>query len=474
MLQYQCSPYHLNSALYPFIEHIESAAGFARGDTPEQKLQKLEALLTARGARLAEAVPLLATLLSLSSERYPPLTIPAETRKERTLETLITEVEALSRQQPVLIVFEDAHWIDPTSQEALDLLVSRIRNLSALLVVTHRPEYEAAWPAQYLHVTGMRLARLAPSEGAELVTRVTGGRTLPAEVLDRIVAQTDGVPLFVEELTKSVIESGLLHAAGDQFTLDAPLPTLAIPTSLRDSLLARLDRLAPVKDIVQIGACIGRQFSYQLLARITKLSDAQLQARLEIIADAGLVYSGGTPPDATYTFKHALVQDAAYDSLLKSRRHELHSRIAQVLEEDFASRSRYEPEQLAYHHTQAGNLLAAVPWWREAGKLAAHRLGAREAVVHFQKGLALLEQLPASPERDALELSIREPLNAGLTGLRGWAAAEVTQNAAAILELTRRQGSPETAGTGLWAIWVNTTTQGRIADSLEWARASPC
>jgi hypothetical protein len=278
------------------------------------------------------------------------------------------------------------------------------------------------------------------------------------------------VPLFVEELTKSVLESGMLRESGDRFMLDTSLPALAVPTSLRDSLLARLDRLSPVKDIVQIGACIGREFSYALLARVTGLRDEQLQGRLSQLTDAGLVFVKGTPPDAAYTFKHALVHDAAYDSLLKTRRQELHARIAQVLEEDFRAGAANQPAQLAHHYTQAGNMAAAVPWWRDAGKLAAQRLGVREAVALFEKALVLLERLPPSAERDGLELSIREPLNAGLTGLRGWAAAEVSQNAAAILALTTRRGSPQMAGTGLWAIWVNTTTQGRIADSLEWAR----
>ena len=469
VLRYQCSPYHQNSALYPFIEQIESAAGFARADTSDQKLDKLEAWLASHDAQISEAAPLLAALLSLDTHRYPSVTIPAQRRKDRTLEVLVGQVEALSRRQPVLVIFEDVHWIDPTSQEALDLLVPRLRTLSALTVLTHRPEYNVPWADEHAHVTSMSLGRLEPSQGAELVGRVTGGRRLPPEVLERIVAQTDGVPLFVEELTKSVLESGILRVDGDQFTLDAPIPTLAIPTSLRDSLLARLDRLAPVKDIVQVGACIGRAFSYDLVARVTKLREEQLGTRLDILTDAGLVHRHGTPPEAIYTFTHALVQDAAYDSLLKSRRYELHARIAQAMEEDAASGATNQPEQVAHHHTQAGNLTAAVPWWREAGKLAAQRLGAREAVVHFQKGLALIEQLPDSPQRDTLELSIREPLNAGLTGLSGWAAAEVRSNAAAILELTKRRGSSHTAGTGLWAIWVNTTTQGRIADSLEWA-----
>jgi tetratricopeptide (TPR) repeat protein len=367
------------------------------------------------------------------------------------------------------MVFEDAHWIDPTSQEALDALVPRLQALSVLLVITYRPEYTPHW-AEQAHVTTLGLGRLGRRQGAELVTKVTGGRGLPVEVLEQIVAHTDGVPLFVEELTKSVLESGLLRVAGDQYALQTPLPALAIPTSLRDSLLARLDRLAPVKYILQTGACIGREFSYELLTRILALPDAQLEEALRKLTEAGLVYRRGMPPDATYTFKHALVQDAAYDSLLKSKRQQLHAQLAQVLEADFAARVANEPELLAHHYTQSGNLTAAIPWWQKAGELAVGRVALQEAVAHLQKGLALIEQLPPSSERDGLELAIREPLNAAWTGLRGWAAAEVTVNAAAILELAKGQGKSQTLGVGLWAIWVNTITQGRVADSLEWAQ----
>ena len=468
-LHFGCSAYHVNSALHPFIDEIETMAGFARADSADAKLEKLEGVLASRGVDARESVPLVASLLSLPTDRYPPVPLSAQGRKDRTLEALVQQVEALARRQPVAVLFEDAHWIDPTSQEALDRMVERLRTVPALLVVTHRPEYEASWVGQD-HVNRITLSRLPPSASTAMVNQVTGGLSLPPEVLERIVAQTDGVPLFVEELTKSVLESGALRESRETLPAGTPLPALAIPTSLRDSLLARLDRLAPVKDIVQIGACIGREFSFDLIARITMLDDEQLESRLERLLEAGMVYASGRPPDCTYTFKHALVQDAAYDSLLKSRRQTLHARIAQVLEEDFASGAAKAPERLAYHYTQAGNLEAAVPWWCEAGKLAAQRLGVREAVADFQRALALVQELPASQQRDDLELSIREPLNAGLTGLRGWADAEVRQNAGAILELTRRRGAPHASGTGLWAIWVNTTTQGRIADSLEWAQ----
>jgi class 3 adenylate cyclase len=467
-LRYQCSPYHLYSALYPTTEQLEFAAGFTPEDTPDQKLDKLEAMLAGGPQQRAEAAPLIATLLSLSTERYPPLKLSPQRRKERTLEVLAGQVEALAERQPVLIVFEDAHWIDPTSQEALDVLVPRLQGLSVLLVITCRPEYTPPWVGQ-MHFTMLGLNRLGRQEGADLVAKVAGGRLLPAEVLEQIVARTEGVPLFVEELTKSVLESGLLHEEGDQYTLQRPLPALAIPTSLRDSLVARLDRLAPVKDVIQIGACIGREFSYRLLARISPQPDGQLKEAMRKLTEAGLVYSRGMPPDATYTFKHALVQDAAYDSLLKSKKLLLHAQLADVLKEDFADRVANEPELLAHHYARSGNPAAAIPWWREAGELATRREALNEAVGHFQEGLALIKQLPSSSERDALELSIREPLNGALIGLRGWPAPEVEVNATAILELAKNQPKPESMLMGLYGIWIRTLTQGRIAEALGWA-----
>ena len=469
-LRYQCSPYHLNSALYPIIEQFEFAAGFAREDTPEQRLDKMEALLVGSHEQRAESAPLFAALFSLPTERYPALKLSPQKRKEKTLEALVGQVEALARREPVLIVFEDVHWIDPTSQELLDGFVPRLQALPVLLVMTYRPEHTPAWVGQP-NVTSLTLSRLARRQGAELVAKVTRGRALPPEVLDQIVAHTDGVPLFVEELTKSVLESGLLREDGDQYTLQTPLPALAIPTSLRDSLLARLDRLAPVKDIIQIGACIGREFSYEVLARISAFRKEQLEEALRKLTEAGLVYCRGTPPDATtYTFKHALVQDAAYDSLLKSRRAQLHAQIARVLEQDFSDAVANAPELVAHHHTQAGNLTAAVPLWQKAGELAVRRVALQEAVAHLQKGLALIEQLPPSSERDGLELSLREPLNVAWTGLRGWAAPEVAANAAAILELAKSQGKPQSLLLGLWGIWVNTITRGRVAESPDWAQ----
>jgi class 3 adenylate cyclase/tetratricopeptide (TPR) repeat protein len=468
-LHYQCSPFHLNSPLYPFIDQFESAAGFARDDSAERKLEKLEAALEGGGAPVAETAPLFADLLSLPTDRYPRLDLSPQRQKEKTLEALAGLVEALARRAPVLMAVEDVHWVDPTSQELLEVLVPKIQALPVLLVMTYRLEYTPLWAGQ-ANVASLTLNRLARRQGAELVEAVTEGKRLPPEVLDEILARTDGVPLFVEELTRSVLESGLLREEGGRYALQGPLTALAIPASLRDSLMARLDRLGPVKEIAQIGACIGREFSYELLDRIATPDGEPLEASLDRLVEAGLVSRRDAPPDATYTFKHALVQDAAYDSLLKSTRSGLHARIAQVLETAFADRVAGKPDLLAHHHTQAGHLAEAIPLWRKAGTMAVARVALQEAVAHFHNGLSLVDQLPPSAERDGLELSIREPLNAAWTGLRGWAAPEVGVNAAAILRLAESQGNSQSLLLAMWWVWTSTITQGRIADSLAWVQ----
>jgi class 3 adenylate cyclase/tetratricopeptide (TPR) repeat protein len=468
-LRYQCSPYHINSALYPVIEQFERAAGFTREDTPEQRLDKLQEALLGSRAQVAELAPLFAAMLSLPTDRYPALNVSPQKQKENTLEALAGQVEALAKRQPMLMIYEDAHWIDATSQEALDLLVPRLQRLPVLLLVTYRPEYTPKW-AEQAHVTVLGLSRLGRRQGAELVAKLTGGRALPAQVLEQILAHTDGVPLFVEELTKSILESKLLREQADRYVLDGPLPALAIPTTLRDSLIARLDRLAPVREVAQIGACIGREFSYELLAAVSRVKGEKLDDALGQLTTGGLVFRRGAPPDATYTFKHALVQDAAYDSLLRSKRAELHARIARLLEQQFPDQVANAPELLAHHLTQAGDLSAAIPLWRKAGELALARVALQEAVGHFQQALALIERLPPSLEREGLELSIREPLTAAWIGLRGFAAPEVTANATSILQLAQKPGRSQSLLVGLIGIYTAANTQGRIAEALGWAQ----
>ena len=335
-LRYFCSPYHQDSALFPFVDQLGRAAGFAREDPPAVKLEKLEALL-ARAAPPDEDVAFLADLLSLpASERHPLPNLSPQRKKERTLEALIRQLEGLARQQPVVMVFEDAHWIDPTSRELLDLTVERVRSLPVLLVVTFRPEFQPPWTGQP-QVTMLALNRLDRRDRTALVGQIAGGKALPDEVVDQIVDRTDGVPLFVEELTKSVLESGLLREEADRYVLDRALPPFAIPTRLHDSLMARLDRLASVRLVAQIGAAIGREFSYALLRAVSRLPEDELQAALDRLVASELVFQRGTPPEAVYAFKHALVQDAAHGSLLRSSRQQLHAQIAEALETHFPS-----------------------------------------------------------------------------------------------------------------------------------------
>ena len=454
VLRYQCSPYHLNSTLYPVIDQFERAAGFTRDDTPEQKLDKMQAMLAGTDQQVEEAAPLFATLLSLPTDRYPSLNLSPQQQKERTLEMLAAQVEALARKQALLLIYEDVHWLDATSQEALDLLVPRLRDLPVLVIISYRPEYLPRWSDQ-AHVTLLTLNRLGRRQAAELVTRLTGGKSLPSEVLDQILAHTDGVPLFVEELTKSVVESKLLRDAGDRYLLTTPLPALAIPTTLRDSLIARLDRLAPVREIAQVGACIGREFSYRLLAALSPVQGAHLDEALTQLNATGLLFRRGAPPDATYTFKHALVQDAAYDSLLRSRRMQLHVQIAEILERDSADRITTEPELVAHHFTQAGVHERAVPYWMRAGERALARAAFQEATGHLRAALSGNASLAPSSERDRRELDIRLMLAAAYLSSLGWAAVQVAEVLTPARQLADKLNEHDKLAAILYYLWFH-------------------
>ena len=326
-----CSPYHQDSALFPFVDQLSRAAGFTFDEPPSLKQEKLSVLL-ARAAPLDEDRAFLTDLLSLPpSKRYPLPNLSPQRRKERTLHALIHQLEGLTRQKPVVMVFEDAHWIDPTSQELLNLIVERVSNLPLLLIVTFRPEFRPTWIGEP-HVTLLALNRLDRHDQIVLVKQIAEGKSLPDEVVSQIVDRTDGVPLFIEELTKSVLESDLLREDVDRYVLDRALSPFAVPTSLHDSLIARLDRLELVRPVAQIGAAIGREFSYALLRAVSRLPSDELQGALTQLVSSELVFQRGTPPDAVYTFKHALVQDAIYGSLLRNSRQDLHARIAEELQ----------------------------------------------------------------------------------------------------------------------------------------------
>jgi class 3 adenylate cyclase/tetratricopeptide (TPR) repeat protein len=467
-LRYQCSPYHTNSTLYPIIERVERLAGFGREDTPEQKLDKLHALLAGSDAQIDEAVSLFAALLSLPADSYPALKLSPQKQKEKTLEALVSQIEALAHRQQLLMIFEDAHWIDPTTQEFLDLLVPRLQVLQVLMIVTYRPEYSPRWN-DHAHAMVVNLNRLSRHQGAELVSNLTEDKPLPEELVEQIVEHTDGVPLFVEELTKAVLESGLASNKGGRLQLSGPLSAYVIPSTLRDSLVARLDRLAPIKEVAQIGACIGREFPYLLVAAVSPLQDDALEEALEQLVRSELIFGRGTPPDATYVFKHALVQDAAYDSLLKSRRQFLHRRIAESLERLFPETKERAPEVLAQHYGAAGVVDVAITYWQQAGEFAFKRMALYESIAHLTRGLEFNETLPASAERERRELALRTSRVLAWTQLLGWNPPEAEADLRKTFELAKSLEHTPSYLPVLYRLWSYEMAHGRVADSLSWA-----
>jgi len=439
-LPYFCSPYHQDSALFPFIEQLERASQFARGDPPAVKQEKLATSLAA-AAPLDEDFAFLADLLSLpASERCPLPDLSPQRKKERTLEALMRRLEGLARRQPLVMVFEDAHWIDPTSRELLDLLVERVVSLPVLLILTFRPDFEPSWTGQP-QVSMVALTRLDRHDRTALAKQIAGGKALPEEVVEQIVNRTDGVPLFIEELTKSVLESGLLREETERYVLDGTLPSLAIPSTLHDSLLARLDRLASVRLVAQTGAAIGREFSYGLLRAVSRLPENELQAALARLVASELVFQHGTPPDAVYSFKHVLVQDAAHASLLRNVRAQLHARIADAFETHFSELIDSQPELLARHYSEAGLVEKSVEYWRKAGHRSAARSAMAEAAAQLQKGLDQLALLTDGPDRQRQELEFRSALGGALINSRG-VTTEAGDAFTRARELWEELGSP--------------------------------
>jgi class 3 adenylate cyclase/tetratricopeptide (TPR) repeat protein len=438
-----CSPHHQDTALYPTIAQLERAAGFRRDDTDEQRLEKLEAVLAQATNDLSEAVPLLAALLSIPiGDHYRALDLTPQKLKEKTLKALVAQVEGLVARQPVLMVVEDAHWIDPTSLELLDLTVDRVPRLPVLLIITFRPEFAPPWVGRS-HVTSLILNRLPPRQRAEMVARVTEGKALPREIADQIVERTDGIPLFIEELTKAIVESGDLADAGDHYTAKRSMSSLAIPTTLHASLLARLDRLAPVREVAQIGAALGRNFSHELISAVVPMQQKQLDDALAQLVSAELVFRRGTPPDAEYVFKHALVQDAAYSTLLRGRRQQLHARIASTLESRFPEIVATHPALLAQHWTAGGQSENAVGYRLKAGQQAVVRSAMTEAVAQLQKGLGLVADLPETPRRAQQELDLQIALGRALSATRGYSSSAVGETIGRARALAEQLDRPD-------------------------------
>jgi class 3 adenylate cyclase/predicted ATPase len=436
-----CSPYRQDSALYPCIDQIGRAAGFAPTDPPASKLAKIEALL-ARGSISDDDVALLADLLSLpGSQRHPLPNLSPRRKKEGTVEALIRRLESLANRRPVVVIFEDVHWIDPTSRELLDRTVERVRSLPVLLIVTFRPEFQPPWTGEP-HVTMLVLNRLDRRNRAALAAQIAGGKRLPDDVIAQIVERTDGVPLFIEELTKSILESDLLREEEGRYVLAGPLPPLAIPTSLHASLMARLDRLASVRHVAQTGAAFGRWFRYATLRAVSGLPEDELQAALDRLVASELVFQSGAPPDAVYTFKHALVQEAAYGTLLRNSRQQLHRRIAEALEVHFPELIDSQPELFARHYTEAGVIEKSVFYWSKAAQRSAAHSAMAEAAAQFQKGLDQLALLPDSIDRRRQELAFCSSLGVALRFVKGLAAAETGRAFARARELWEQLDCP--------------------------------
>ena len=460
-LRYFCSPQHTDSAFYPIVGQTERAAGFAYDDTPRQKLDKLDALL-AQTATPAHDAALFADLLSLPNDgRYPASELTPQQRRQKTMEALSSQMEALARKKPVLMIFEDAHWTDPTSLEAFGRTVDRIRTLPVLLIVTYRPEFEPPWIGRP-HVTALTINRWAERDIDAMIDGVVGNKHLPASIRQDIIERSDGIPLFVEEMTKAVLEAANQRTAESVIAV-IPSPSVAVPASLHASLMARLDRLGPAKELAQIGAAIGREFSHGLVTAVAGKPEAELEPALDRLVAAGLLFRQGAPPHATYLFKHALVQDAAYGTLLRGPRQELHARIAAAIEAMMPERVEREPELLAHHYAEAGQPDTAAGYWLAAGRLAARRSANSEAVAHLRRGIATLRGLPETVERNRQELALLLALGPALLSSRGFGNADASSGYERAAELARRLGEDRDRFAATWGLWITIESRAKSA-----------
>jgi class 3 adenylate cyclase/tetratricopeptide (TPR) repeat protein len=465
-LRYFCEAHHQGSALQPFVAQLQHAAGFTRDDTPAEKQAKLGKLLAPESRNGSPEVEVFANLLgSTDSGSLGAADRDPQRQRRRTLTALIERLDTLASRSPVLMLLEDAHWADPTSIELLTLTIERLQSLPILLIITFRPDYQPPWAGQP-HVTMLTLNRFSRREREMLVDRISGGKALPPELLKQIVERTDGVPLFVEELTKAVLESEQLRETGDRYVLDQPTQELAIPTTLQASLMARVDRLGSAREVLQIGAAIGREFSYEILATVADLPDAVLQDALIRLTEAELVSSRGMPPNAVYTFKHALIQDSTYSTMLRARRQKLHSAIAVVLERQFQEVVNSTPEVIAQQFERAGQNEKAIQYWQQAGERDLRRFAMKESIAHYANALRLVTTLPESPERMGLELAVC--LRLGLAQLIGFgpSAKESTVNYERALTLARVLGSGRERFLAAWGVWFHTGPSGRATEAL--------
>lgn len=438
----QCSPYHSGTALHPVAERIRRAARMDEDDDDASRLAKLEHLLTASGRPLdADLAPTAALLGIASGERCAGSSGSAQRQREQLLDTLEAQAVALARGRPTLTIIEDVQWADPTSLELFERLVERALSERMLIVVTHRPEFQLLWEG-YSHITTLQLSRVGRDSAHAIVEHCSGGVRLPVELEREILDKTDGVPLFVEELTRTVIETGLADQADSRTSPVAPFAPLAIPDTLQDSLMARLDRLSLVKRVAQVAAAIGREFSYTVIEAIADVKTDVLHDALQRLVESGLVFRRGQPPRAHYQFKHALVRDAAYATLLRGQRRELHARIAKVFEELVPEQVESSPELLAYHLEQCGESERAVTHWIKAGQQSLARHATAESRQHFQRALALLVEQPDSAERGARELGLRIELGSAILASSGYHTPEARANFERAFGLSESVGTP--------------------------------
>jgi class 3 adenylate cyclase/tetratricopeptide (TPR) repeat protein len=469
-LHFQCSPFHINSAFHPCIANLERVLTFGRDESVDSKLTKLEEHVTRQcGRPVEDARYIAAAILSISSDhRYGTSPMSTRRQKEEAIRAIVDLTEAKARAKPTLMVFEDVHWADPSTREVLNLLFDRVGGFPLLVLITHRPEFQTRWP-HCEHMATLDLSRLDAADSRAIVSRLSDGKALPEELIVEIIDKADGVPLFVEELTKSVLDSLDLTDSGDRDRYSGGRTRVTVPATLRDSLVARLEKVATGKQIAQIGATIGREFSYELLSAVAPMTKAALDEGLGRLTKSGLAFRRGRIPDATFVFKHALVQDAAYESLLNSRRQELHGAIARVLEARSPGIRESKPELLARHYTAAGHDNKAVPYWRLAGELAVKRMALPEAIAHLRMGLGRIESLPPGPDRDLQELELRTVLGPAVFAHTGWAAPEVSGIFKPAWALTQSLKHRESYLPVLHGLWVHFMSLGRLKTSIEWA-----
>lgn len=469
LLDCRCSPYHQNSSLYPLIELLRRRLEIQREESKHEKFRKLEEMLQNYGMNRRETLALFTALLSLPlPEDYPALGWSPEREKQKTLSACRDLLLAVAQQRPVLVVMEDLHWADPSTLDFLCLILEACGNARLMLLITSRPGFRPCWNPE--HFKQINLNRLTPRQVETMITEITRGKALPLEVLTRVVSKTDGVPLFVEELTKMVLEAGFLTEGPHDYILSGRLPPLAIPTTLQDSLMARLDRLAAVKEVAQVAATLGREFSLELLRAVWPHDQTTLEKELHRLVEAELIYLRENSAPETYYFKHALIQEAAYESLLKSKRQQYHERIAQVMTEKFLETVASQPEIIAYHYTEAGNRATAIAFWLWAGERALAHSAHREAIHHLKKGLELVGALPGTPQLRQQELDLLGSLGVALIATQGYAAPEVHRTFTQAWELCRQLGDTANRVPVLLGLWEASLLRAELPTALQLAK----